>query len=446
MKAYSEYKYSGVEWIGDIPVQWDLVKLKHNTDVSFSSIDRHVYDEERKVSICHYPDAYKSEILNASTNLSSGTCTSSEFERYQLKEDQVIITKDSESADDIGIPTYVGMTFENAVCGYHLAILQATNKLLNGKYIFRYLQSNNVKYFFETNSNGVTRFGLGKPTIQNLPITIPPQYELSQIVKYLDHQTGLIDAIIEKKQQLIEKLKEQRQAIINEAVTKGLNPDAPMKDSGIEWLGDIPEHWEGKRLKFLFNIRKDIAGKLGYDVLSITQRGLKVRDLEDTKGQLSMDYSKYQIVKPGDFAMNHMDLLTGYIDLSAQTGVTSPDYRVFELFEKNALDKYYLYLFQMGYKQKIFYSYGQGVSQFGRWRLPAEAFKNIVFPKPPLKEQVEIVNYLNRITSRIDTLIEQTLESVINLKSYRQSIISETVTGKVDVRDWEPKNKEFINQ
>ncbi|MCP5197415.1 MAG: hypothetical protein H6974_11630 [Gammaproteobacteria bacterium] len=141
------------------------------------------------------------------------------------------------------------------------------------------------------------------------------------------------------------------------------------KDSGIEWLGEMPEHWEVVRVRRLFEIQKRIAGIDGYDVLLITQRGIRVKDIECGDGQLSMDYSKYQFVEIGDFAMNHMDLLTGHVDISNQFGVTSPDYRVFRLVDKGGCaDRYYLYLFQNAYQNRIFFPFGQGSAQFGRWR------------------------------------------------------------------------------
>ena len=153
------------------------------------------------------------------------------------------------------------------------------------------------------------------------------------------------------------------------------------KDSGVEWLGKVPEHWDVDRLRFIFEIVKRIAGADGFDVLSITQRGVKVKDLESGEGQLSSDYSKYQIVEKGDFAMNHMDLLTGYVDVSPFEGVTSPDYRVFQLFDKGRdYSQYLLRLLQNGYHQKLFFPYGQGAAHLGRWRLPKEDFKNFLFP------------------------------------------------------------------
>ena len=113
----------------------------------------------------------------------------------------------------------------------------------------------------------------------------------------------------------------------------------------------------------MFEVKKRISGRIDLDVLSITQKGVKIKDIESNAGQLSMDYSKYQIVEKGDFAMNHMDLLTGYVDISKYDGVVSPDYRVFSVRNKDMCARYFLYLFQMGYQQKIFYAYGRGAAQ-----------------------------------------------------------------------------------
>lgn len=200
------------------------------------------------------------------------------------------------------------------------------------------------------------------------------------------------------------------------------------KDSGVEWLGEIPEHWEVKRLKYVFNILKRIAGELGHDVLSITQNGIKVKNIESGEGQLSMDYSKYQYVYKGDFAMNHMDLLTGYVDISKFDGVISPDYRVFDLIESNSDKDYMLLLLQMGYNNKIFYAHGQGVSMLGRWRLPSENFNNFSFPVPPKAEQIAIVGFLKCKTILIDKAISIKEKQIKLLKERRQTLIHRAVT------------------
>ncbi len=204
------------------------------------------------------------------------------------------------------------------------------------------------------------------------------------------------------------------------------------KDSAQTWLGDIPEHWDTRRIKFLFKIKKRIAGTTDWDVLSITQSGIKVKDITSGEGQLAMDYSKYQLVEKNDFAMNHMDLLTGYVDISKYDGVTSPDYRVFTLTDDTQVKEYYLHLFQTGYKNKIFFAFGQGSSQLGRWRLPADEFNNFVVPVPPPKEQKAIAEFIDKKTSQIDAHIVKQEKLIELLKERRTATINKAVTRGLD--------------
>lgn len=200
------------------------------------------------------------------------------------------------------------------------------------------------------------------------------------------------------------------------------------RDSGERWLGPVPAHWDVRRLKNLFEIRKRIVGEEGHQVLSITQRGIKIKDIESNDGQLSMDYSKYQVVNPGDFAMNHMDLLTGFVDISSHAGVTSPDYRVFAIRDRVVCEpKYFLYLLQNGYRQKIFYAFGQGASEFGRWRFPTDQFNDFRFPCPPHEEQIAIAAFLDRETTKIDALIAEQEKLIALLAQKHQATISHAV-------------------
>lgn len=203
----------------------------------------------------------------------------------------------------------------------------------------------------------------------------------------------------------------------------------PMKNSNVPWIGEIPEEWEVIQFRRLFVIRKIIAGKLGYDVLSVTQSGIKIKDITKNEGQLAQDYSKYQLVHPNDFVMNHMDLLTGYIDCSKYNGVTSPDYRVFrdKMTYKISLS-YYLYIFQLAYITKIFYQLGQGVSDRGRWRLPAGQLLLFDLPLPRYDEQKKIADYLDKVCGEIDDMIALQEKMIEELKAYKQSVITEAVT------------------
>ncbi|MGE2452552.1 restriction endonuclease subunit S [Serratia marcescens] len=201
------------------------------------------------------------------------------------------------------------------------------------------------------------------------------------------------------------------------------------KDSGVQSVGIIPHQWSVLKLKYIFEIKKRIAGAIDYDVLSVTQKGIKIKDIESGEGQLSMDYSKYQRVYPGDFAMNHMDLLTGYVDISNYDGVTSPDYRVFSVRDiREFYSRYYLYLLQDGYKQRRFFHLGQGSAHLGRWRLPTEAFNEIQYPCPSLEEQLQIATFLDHETAKIDNLIDKQQQLIELLKEKRQAVISHAVT------------------
>lgn len=199
-----------------------------------------------------------------------------------------------------------------------------------------------------------------------------------------------------------------------------------MTDSGVEWIGEMPRHWNTLRLQKIYRIKKDIAGTAGHTVLSVTQHGIKPKNM-DSKGQFALDYSKYQLVKSGDFVMNHMDLLTGWVDISKYDGVTSPDYRVFTSIA-NCQNTFFKYIFQFCYMNRVFYGLGQGVADVGRWRLPADMFRKFMLPVPPLPEQTAIATYLDEKCATIDAIIAEAKASIEEYKSWKASVIFETVT------------------
>ena len=187
-------------------------------------------------------------------------------------------------------------------------------------------------------------------------LPVPSKSEQDKIVQFLDWKTYEMNRFIHQKKKQIKLLEELKLTRINNLVTKGLTHDVKYKQSNVEWIGEIPEHWDVDHIKQHFKVKKRIAGKEDYDVLSITQQGIKKKDISSNEGQMAQSYANYQFVYPGDFAMNHMDLLTGYIDISKQFGVTSPDYRVFTLSDsEHCFAPFYLRVFQIGYKRKIFY-------------------------------------------------------------------------------------------
>lgn len=333
----------------------------------------------------------------------------------------------------------------------NVLIVDIISKQINFKFLYYLLFSKDLlNYASKTAQPLITG-----TIIRNLYWYQPPLFEQQKIANFLDLKTAQLDSIIFKKQLLIEKLEEAKKSLITEVVTGKVKivdgqmirrKAEEMKDSGIEWLGMIPKEWEVTQLKRLFKIKKKPIYKENNIVLSLTQKGLKVKDLDNNEGQHAVTYSGYQEVLISDFVMNHMDLLTGYVDCSPFDGVTSPDYRVFQSSCKTKVhNMFYLYFFQMCYKNKIFYGYGQGVSNFGRWRLQTEIFKYFPVIQVKYTEQVEIVNYLKRQTKYNDYIIIKQKTQIQKLEEAKKSLISEAVTGKIDLRDWEIVEGEGMN-
>ncbi len=213
-----EMKPSGVDWIGEIPAHWRAKRQKYISKIVASYVDKHIDPDEIQVDVCNYTDVYYCEKIDSSIDLMKGSCNQVEYERSLLKKGDVVITKDSESPDDIGVPAFIQEELTNVVCGYHLSIIRAENEVY-GEFLFRFIQSNQTCQYFESNSTGITRFSLGKSAIENLSILLPPLSEQTQIASFLDGKTQRIDELVSEQQRSIELLKEYRQSLISDAVT-----------------------------------------------------------------------------------------------------------------------------------------------------------------------------------------------------------------------------------
>lgn len=304
----------------------------------------------------------------------------------------------------------------------------------NSRFVSLLLEAANLNKIVSQDSTAQPLVTGGKIRELSMPF-LTDTTEQQQIVHFLDRKCTAIDTAIEKTKKSIEKLEEYKKAVITKAVTKGIDPNAKMKDSGVEWIGEIPEGWKVTKTKYLFRILKRIAGREGFDVISITQKGLKIKDITSNEGQVAENYSNYQFVFPGDFAMNHMDLLTGWVDLSTLTGVTSPDYRVFHKINESVNDDYYKSVFQSLYFNKVYYGLAQEVAEVGRKRLQAPAFKELKLPCPPSDEPAKIAAYIKGKCMTIDALIEKKQTAINKWEEYKKSLIYYAVTGKIDCRN-----------
>lgn len=328
-----EMKDSGVEWIGKIPKDWEIVPLTKQLD---SIVDYRGKTPEK---------TEEGTFLVTAKNIKDGKICYELSKEYVREADyEEIMHRGIPQIGDILFTTEAPLGQVANVDRTDIALAQRIIKFralstVNNYYLKYWMLNEGFQQFLHSLSTGSTATGIKSSKLFLLPLVRPNIEQQNKIVEYLDAKCSKIDEIVEKQKVIIEKLEEYKLSIITEAVTSGINPDVEMKDSGSVWFGNIPINWEMKRLKYVFHIQKDIAGEEGHTVLSITQRGIIPKDFSNNEGQFANSYANYQLVHKGDFAMNHMDLLTGWVDISKYEGVTSPDYRVFVLNDKNGMDK-----------------------------------------------------------------------------------------------------------
>jgi type I restriction enzyme S subunit len=438
LPRYPTYKDSGVAWLGKVPGHWEVTPLKYSVDVRLSNIDKHTVEDEPSVLLCNYTDVYKNERIVSSIEFMAATASPEQIRRLSLEVDDIIITKDSEDPRDIGVPAHVTEVLPNLVCGYHLALLRPREGI-NGGYIYHLFKSRYVAVAFETEATGMTRYALGKYSIENLGIPLPSPEEQSAIAAFLDRETGKIDALVAEQEKLIQLLSEKRQAVISHAVTKGINPAVSMKDSGIEWLGEVPEHWEVKRLKY---VGKAIGG-LTYDPSEIVEEGsgmLVLRSSNVQNGRIVFDDNVYVttaipekiITQNGDILVcsrNGSRALIGknaMID-SESSGVT------FGAFMMIFRSEYSGYIFHVFNSQLFKFQSGAFLTATIN-QLTVGNLYSMEVPLPPVDEQHTIKAFLNRENAQFNALILEANRGIELLKERRSALISAAVTGKIDVR------------
>ena len=415
---------SGIEWVGAIPQDWKTDRLQwHLKEINVSN---NPIQTKNILSL-----TIEAGVIPYAEKGNQGNKAKEDYSQYKIAfPDTLVINSMNVIIGAVGISQYFGCV---SPVYYVFEPIEGTDL----RYIYYLFTNTGFQKEMRKYAKGILeiRLRISSNDMLKRIVPSPPFKEQQRIADYLNKMCAEIDAVLEKTRASIEEYKKLKQAVITQAVTKGIRGDRPMKDSGSVWFEEIPCNWVMKRIKYLFHIKKDIAGKEGYTVLSITQSGIKPKDLSKNEGQLADNYSHYQLLNPGDFAMNHMDLLTGWVDISKYSGVTSPDYRVFVLDDAEKNDSsYYLYLMQMCYFNRIFYGLGQGVSGMGRWRLQADKFLNFPVVVPPVDEQKEIASYLNEKCSCIEVMIAKKQQYLTEIENYKKSLIYEYVTGKKEVK------------
>jgi type I restriction enzyme S subunit len=286
---------------------------------------------------------------------------------------------------------------------------------------------------FDRLTMGSTHKTIYQGDAAGLHICVPSLPEQAGIATFLDRETAKIDALVADYRTLIELLQEKRQAVISHAVTKGLDPTVPMKDSGVEWLGEVPEHWMPMKVKHLF-IQAKRQGFPDLGVLSVYRDyGVIEKDgRDDNFNKTPEDLSAYQLVEPGDLVINKMKAWQGSLGVSALKGITSPDYVVYA--SRHGQNPRFVHFMLRQRNLKLIYQAISNGIRPQQWRLEPDLFESLDFFMPPLAEQSRIVAYLQIQEERMDSLADEVEQAITLLQERRTALISAAVTGKIDVR------------
>jgi type I restriction enzyme, S subunit len=333
------------------------------------------------------------------------------------------------------VPALIEYAADDLLCGYHLALFRPFEGI-DGGFLFRVLQSKPVAYQFHIEANGVTRYGLSHAAIKSVWLPIASVPEQAAIIRFIDCADRRMLRYIRAKRSLIKLLDEKRQVIIQRAVTRGIDSNVHLEPSGVEWLGDVPEHWQVKRAKYLFREidHRSVTGS--EELLSLRMyRGLVPHKKVSTVSISDQALVGYKKVLPGQVVMNRMRAAIGMFGMAYQPGLVSPDYAVLEANESVDVD-YFVNLFKTPAARTIFRleSKGLGTGSSGFMRLYADRFGTIKLPVPPKGEQGLIVQSIKAETEEIDSAADRLNREISLLSEYRTRLIVDVVTGKLDVR------------
>lgn len=414
------------------PVGWTHMPMRRIVDVRLSNVDKKILPGQREVKLCNYTDVYHGSYLESADHFMTATATENQIRRFQLQVGDVLITKDSESNEDIARPALVSSPLDSTICGYHLALLRPRS--ISGAYLYWALESLPINSEFTVRANGVTRFGLSSQAIKQALIPVPPRDVQLSIARFLEATTARIDKAIAAKKRLVQLLQEERQALILEAVTRG-NADAEMKPSGLDWVSEVPSHWPVVRLGSVLEERGATnSSRSEPQVLSVV-RGRGVIPYEE-KGAIgnrkSEDTSRYKIVKRGDIVVNSMNVIIGSVGVAPLDGCLSPVYYVLKGRAASVSTDYYGALFDIPTFHKGLVRWGNGILAH-RMRIPMEHLKSVPVPLPPASEQRSITAHLNAATSEVDAALSVTRRQIELLEEYRTVLIADAVTGKLDL-------------
>ncbi len=427
LKPYPAMRDSNVPWLGAVPEHWATLPLKR-----WVIMNRAVLPESTPPSYeIRYLDigSVGTGILTARPKHLRFAAAPSRARRVVRDGDTIVST----------VRTYLKAIYfierdsDELVCSTGFAVLTPSTGTLP-KFVSYLCQSSAFTDRVTADSVGIAYPAIVETSLGAFHVAVPPLPEQAAIVSFLDHADRKIRHYIRAKQQLIKLLEEQKQAIIHRAVTRGLDPNVRLKPSGVEWLGDVPDHWDIKRTKNLFRLRTQKSGRAhGLELLSIyTHIGVRPRkDLEE-KGNKASTTDDYWIVRKGDLIVNKLLAWMGAVGVSQYEGVTSPAYDILMPI-RSLCPAFYHHLFRTKLFLQQFKQRSRGIMDM-RLRLYFDQLGQIPIVVPPVDEQSAIVAYYDAATSGLDQTIATARLEIYLLREFRNRLISDVVTGKLDVR------------
>lgn len=449
LKPYSAYKDSGSKWIGAVPQHWSVQRQRNVVEMRVSSVDKHSKEGECPVRLCNYVDVYKNDRITERLSFMNATATKEELEKFRLEVGDVLITKDSEAWSDIGVPALVETAAPDLVCGYHIALLRSHHEVLHGSFLFRSQQSLATAYQYHVEAHGVTRYGLSHDAIKSIFLAVPSIPEQSAIVNFLGYADRRIQRYIHAKKKLIALLNEQKQVVIQCAVTRGLDPNVCLRPSGVEWLGSVPEYWKLSSVKQL--ARKGAKTFTDGDWIEtpyIKEEGVRliqtgnvgVGDYRE-KGfryisEETFDSLGCTGVEPGDVLICRLDGPVGRACLAPDLGIkmiTSVDNAILKV--NHEVDpRYIVHLMS----SPGWLNWVESICRAGggfRYRISRSMLGDSMVPLPSFGEQRSIADAIEQELSASTVAINRIWEEINLLLEYRARLIADVVTGKLDVRE-----------
>ncbi|BDR36083.1 type I restriction endonuclease subunit S [Photobacterium damselae subsp. damselae] len=424
LPKYESYKDSGVEWLGEIPSEWNLLPgFRFFTENKRSNKGM---IEETVLSL-----SYGKIIVKPKEKL-VGLVPES-FETYQIVEPGDIIVRCTDLQND-KVSLRTGLALNDGIITSAYLNLKVANDC-EPRYLHYFLHSLDT-------TKVIYKFGSGlRQNLSYLDFKRLPVFDISQnvqraIADFLDIKTSQIDEAIAIKQKQIELLKERKQIIIQQVVTRGLNPNAPMKDSGVDWIGEIPEHWIVKRAKYLLDEINERSETGLEELLSVSHMtGVTPRSEKNVTMFMAEDYTGSKLCHSGDLVINIMWAWMGALGVSDRTGIVSPSYGVFREQHEGTFIPKYLEMLLKSTKYVEYYNKVSTGLHSSRLRFYGHMLFDMALGFPPYEEQTQIVEYISRECSKVDEAITVQAEQVSKLKEYKTTLINSAVTGKIKVTE-----------